>query len=120
MTANPGTVDAYIAGFPGGVAERLELVRQAIIAEVPEPEEKMRYGVAAVMLGGRYAIHYAGWKQHIGLYPVPPLPDPLESEVAPHRSGKDSVVFLHSAELPYDLVSRITAAIVAGRAPSTS
>ncbi|NTW41991.1 MAG: DUF1801 domain-containing protein [Cellulomonadaceae bacterium] len=108
-------VDAYIAGFPPEVADRLREIRRAILTEVPLPEEKMRYGIGAVMLGGRYALHFAAWKAHIGLYPVPALPEPLESEVAPYRSGKDSVRFPHSAEIPYDLVSRVTAAIVATR-----
>ncbi len=67
------TVDEYIAGFPPEVAERLQRIRETILAEVPLPEEKVRYGIAAVMLGGRYALHYAGWKKHIGLYPVPTL-----------------------------------------------
>ncbi|GAA2042491.1 hypothetical protein GCM10009819_31150 [Agromyces tropicus] len=110
------TVDEYIAIFPDDVAERLRRVRAAIVAEVPEPEERVRYGIAAVMLGGRYALHFAGWKRHIGLYPVPTLPEPLESEVAPRRSGADSVTFPHSAPLPDELISRIAAAIVELRA----
>jgi uncharacterized protein YdhG (YjbR/CyaY superfamily) len=68
-----------------------------------------------VMLGGRYALHFAGWKQHIGIYPVPPLPEPLEAEVAPYRSGKDSVTFRHADPLPLDLISRMARAIVAER-----
>ncbi len=111
-------VDAYIAGFPPAVADRLSKIRGAILAEVPDPEERMRYGVAAVMLGGRYALHFAGWKKHIGLYPVPSLAEPLESEVAPYRSGKDSLVFPHSTEIPYGLVSRLAAAAVARSAPA--
>ncbi|WP_353827671.1 iron chaperone [Agromyces sp. SYSU T0242] len=110
------TVDQYIASFPDDVAERLARVRRAILAEVPGAEERMRYGIAAVMLGGRYALHFAGWKRHIGIYPVPALPEPLESEVAPRRSGKDSVVLPHSEPLPDELVGRIAAAIVAARA----
>ncbi|WP_353813698.1 iron chaperone [Agromyces sp. SYSU T00266] len=117
MTAQ--TVDEYVASFPDEVADRLRRVRAAIVAEVPPPaEEKMRYGIAAVMLGGRYALHFAGWKHHIGLYPVPTLPEPLESEVAPLRTGKDSVNLPHSAELPVELVGRIAAAIVAMRGAS--
>ena len=116
----PQSVDEYIASFPDDVADRLRRTRAAILAEVPEPEEKMRYGIAAVMLGGRYALHFAGWKHHIGIYPVPSLPEPLESEVAPLRSGKDSVTFSHTAELPDALISRITAAIVAKRAAASS
>jgi uncharacterized protein YdhG (YjbR/CyaY superfamily) len=106
------TVDDYIAGFPPDVADRLSRIRSIILEAVrrqtgAEPEEKMRYGIAAVMLGGRYALHYAGWKKHIGLYPVPVLPEPLESEIAPYRSEKDSVTFPHSREVPYALVEQI-------------
>ena len=105
-------VDEYIAGFPPRVAERLQHIRTEIVDAVAAaggtvPEEKIRYGMAAVMLGGRYALHFAGWKKHIGLYPVPVLPEPLESEIAPYRSEKDSVVFPHSKDVPYDLIGRV-------------
>ncbi|GAA4063779.1 iron chaperone [Agromyces indicus] len=113
MTAQ--SVDEYVASFPDEIAARLAQVRAAIRAEVADPEERMRYGIAAVMLGGRYALHFAGWKRHIGVYPVPPLPEPLESEVAPHRSGKDSVTFPHADPLPLDLITRMIRAIVAER-----
>jgi uncharacterized protein YdhG (YjbR/CyaY superfamily) len=112
MAASPQSVDDYIATFPPEVAARLRQVRAAIHAEVPDGEERMRYGIAAVMLGGRYALHFAGWKKHIGLYPVPALPGPLEAEIAPRRSGKDTVGFPHNEPLPIELISRITRAIV--------
>jgi uncharacterized protein YdhG (YjbR/CyaY superfamily) len=116
--APAATVDEYIAGFPLEVAERLQGIREVIVAEVPHPQEKVRYGIAAVMLGGRYALHFAGWKKHIGLYPVPRLDEPLESEIAPYRAEKDSVVFPHSKPVPYELIGRVTRAIVARRAVS--
>ncbi len=120
--AAPATVDEYIAGFPPEVAERMRRIRQLIVAAVETesdtaPEEKIRYGIAAVMLGGRYALHYAGWKKHIGLYPVPTLEEPLESEIAPYRAEKDSVVLPHSQPVPYELLGRVAAAIVAKRRP---
>jgi uncharacterized protein YdhG (YjbR/CyaY superfamily) len=118
--AAPATVDEYIAGFPPEVAERLQRIREIIVAEVPEAEEKVRYGIAAVMLGGRYALHYAGWKRHIGLYPVPTLDEPLESRIAPFRAEKDSVVFPHAQPIPYELIGEVTRAIVARRAAAQS
>lgn len=119
------TVDEYIAGFPPEVAGRLQRIREVILAEVGtpaagRPEEKVRYGIAAVMLGGRYALHYAGWQKHIGLYPVPILAEPLESLIAPYRAEKDSVVFPHRAPIPYALVGEVTRAIVARRASAQS
>jgi len=118
--AAPATVDEYIASFPPEVAERLQRIREIIVAEVPEAEEKVRYGIAAVMLGGRYALHYAGWKRHIGLYPVPTLDEPLESRIAPFRAEKDSVVFPHAQPIPYELIGEVTRAIVARRAAAQS
>lgn len=115
--AKPATVDEYVAGFPPHVRERLQRIRSEIVSAVRHPdgglpEEKMRYGIAAVMLGGRYALHFAGWKKHIGLNPVPRLSEPLESEIALYRAEKDTVVFPHAKDVPYDLVGRIAAEIV--------
>lgn len=111
MAATPETVDEYIASFPSEVQPVLQAVREAIHASVPGGEEKIRYGIAAVMLGGRYAIHFAGWKHHVGLYPVPRFDGELEAEVAPYRAKTDSVNFPYSRPVPYDLISRIAAEI---------
>ena len=108
-------VDDYLAGFEPPVREKLEGVRAAILASVPGAEEKIRYGMPAVMLGGRYALHFAGWKKHIGLYPVPVLAPGLEERVAPLRSGADSVNLPLRTPIDYALISEIAAAIVAMR-----
>lgn len=118
MSDGAAAVEAYLAGFEPSVQERMRRVRAAILAEVPGGEERMRYGIAAVMLGGRYALHYAGWRKHIGLYPVPTLPEALETEVAPLRSGKDSLVLKHADPLPDELIRRVARAIVELRRPA--
>lgn len=108
------TVDAYLANFPDETRGKLQAVREAIHRGIAgDAEEKIRYGMAAVLLGGRYALHFAGWKKHVGLYPVPALEDPLQTEVEPYRAEKDSVVFLYSAPIPYDLIERIACAVAA-------
>lgn len=109
----------YIAGFTPEVQDILNRVREAIRSQVPGATEKIRYGMPAVMLGGRYALHFAGWKKHVGLYPVPVLDDTLEAELAPYRAAKDSVNFVYAKPIPYDLIERVTAAIVALRAGET-
>jgi uncharacterized protein YdhG (YjbR/CyaY superfamily) len=112
MATAPETVDEYVASFPPEVREVLEQVRAAIHAGVPGGEEKVRYGMGAVMLGGRYAIHFAGWKHHVGLYPVPAFDDSLEQEVAPYRSKKDTVNFPYAKPVPYELITRMAEEIV--------
>lgn len=118
--AQPASVDEYITGFEPPIIDRLRRVRAEIVGAVEHatggaPEEKIRYGMPAVMLGGRYALHYAAWKKHIGLYPVPILDGPLESAVSPYRAEKDSVVFPHAGDIPYDLIGSIAADIVRRR-----
>ncbi|ADO68163.1 iron chaperone [Stigmatella aurantiaca] len=115
MAEQAKTVDAYIAAFPSDVQEILQRVRRAIGDAVPGGEEKIRYGMPAVMLGGRYALHFAGWKKHLGLYPVPALDDELEREIAPYRAAKDSVNFPYTKPIPYSLIERVARSLVARR-----
>lgn len=115
----PTTVEEYLAALPDEVRPVVAGVRRAIRAALPDAEERIRYDMPAVMLDERHAIHYAGWKRHVGLYPVTTLPEPLESEVAPYRTHKDSVRFPYRAPVPYDLVERIAAALAASpRSPA--
>ena len=110
-------VDEYIASFPSDVRPVLESVRAAIHAGMPGCSETIRYGMPAVMMAHRYGLHFAGWKKHIGMYPVPVLDGDLEPAVAPYRSSKDGLSFRYVDELPSELITRIAAA-VAERGPS--
>lgn len=115
MTDGSTAVDDYVAGFPDAVRDRLIRVQEILLAAMPGGEQKVRYGIPAVMLDGRYGLHFAGWKKHLGLYPVPVFNGTLEAEVQPYRSGKDSVTFLHSRPLPEDLIARVALMIVERR-----
>ena len=46
---------------------------------------------------------------------MPALPEGLEEEVAPFRAEKDSVVFPHDREVPYELIGRVAREIAAQR-----
>jgi uncharacterized protein YdhG (YjbR/CyaY superfamily) len=114
-TTGEDDVAAYIAGFPSEVRERLTRLQEVLLEHMPGGWQTVRYGMPAVMVGDRYGLHFAGWKKHVALYPVPVLDEPLEARVAPYRSGKDAVRFLHTRELPYDLVGEICDEIVRRR-----
>jgi len=108
----PSTPEEYLAALQPAQREAAEAVRAAIRLARPDAEEKVRYGIVAFMLGGRYALHYAAWAKHIGLYPVPhDLPAELEAELAPFRAEKDSLKLLYRDPLPLDLITRTAAAI---------
>ncbi len=116
MSPAPTPVDAYVDTFPDDVREVLVEVAAAIRRALPGADEKIRYGMPAFVVRDRYGLHFAGWKKHVGLYPVAPLPSALEAEVAPHRSSKDTVQFFYRDGVPYDLVERVAAALAAQHA----
>lgn len=109
MPEQPTSVDEYIAALPSDVQPLLHRVRESIRAALPGAEERIRYGMPAIMLDDRHAIHFAGWKKHIGVYPVPALEASLEAEIAPYRTHKDSLRFTYSEPIPYDLIERLAA-----------
>jgi len=115
MTEKFTSVDEYIDSFPAEQQQILREIRRTLLEAVPGGEEKFRYDMPAVMLGGRYGLHYAAWKKFIGLYPIARLDDgehdPLEAEIAPYRAAKDSVNFSYSQPIPYELIGRVAAAL---------
>lgn len=116
MSTKVTSVDDYIAGFPSDVQITLQRLRETLAASIPVSAETIRYGMPAVMSNGRYVVHYAGWKQHIGLYPIPPLQPTLEAEIAPYRSTKDTMRLPLRSPLPYELIGRLATALATMRA----
>jgi uncharacterized protein YdhG (YjbR/CyaY superfamily) len=111
MNATVRTTEEYIATFPDEIRPLLAEVAAAMRRALPRAEERIRYGMPALMLGQRRALHFAGWKNHVGVYPVPRLDAELEAELAPYRTQKDTVRFLYRDPIPVDLIQRVATAI---------
>jgi uncharacterized protein YdhG (YjbR/CyaY superfamily) len=103
----PTSVDEYIGSFPDEVQVILREIRARIHRAVPGAGEKLSYGIATFTLDDRYFIYVAGWKQHIAVYPIPPLDERLELEVAPYRAAKSTLRFPLRKPIPYDLIERL-------------
>lgn len=110
------TVDDYIASFPAATQPVLSDVRRAILETAPEAREKISYGMATYTIGGKPLIYFAGWKQHIGIYPVPRGDASFEAEVAPYRGAKDTVRIPLATPLPAETVCHIVTLVLEQRA----
>ena len=66
----PRDVDAYIAGFPAEVQEKLRGIRAIIRQAAPEAEETIKYGMPTYVLKGDL-VFFAGYKKFISVYPTP-------------------------------------------------
>jgi uncharacterized protein YdhG (YjbR/CyaY superfamily) len=101
-------INEYIAGFPPAVQVVLEQVRGVIREAAPEAEETISYGIPTYKLNGRYVIYFAGYKQHVSVYPAPIGVEGFE-DLAPYASGKGTAKFALDKALPVALIRRMTA-----------
>ena len=110
------TVDDYIASFPDDVQKVLQEVRRNIREVVPEAVEKVSYGIPTLTLDGEYLVYFAGWKNHISVYPLPKGKTALDEEMAPYTSGKGTARFSLKEPIPHDLIRRLIALLADQRA----
>lgn len=100
------TIDAYIAGFPPEVQVLLQQIRTTIQALAPEAREAMKYAIPTFTLGSNL-VHFAAYKNHIGLYPAPRALEAFKDELAGYKGSKGAVQFPLDQPLPMDLIARI-------------
>ena len=115
MTAEFATVDEYIGSFPDEVQHILREVRVTIQGAVPEAGERISYGIAAVTLGRRDLIYFAGWKQHISVYPVPTADADLTEELTPYLANRGTLKFPLRKPVPYPLIGRVASVLAQQR-----
>ncbi len=108
------SMDEYIATFPDDMQKILQELRSTIKSAAPEAEEKISYGMPTFMLNGKYLIYFAGWKNHISVYPVPTGSDEFNRKIAPYIAGKGTLKFPLDKPLPLDLVTEMVKLHLAG------
>ena len=101
------TIDEYIETFPKDVQPILEKVRQTIRKAAPKAVEAISYQMPTFKLNGKGLVYFAGYKSHIGFYPIPSGVEAFKKELSKYKQGKGSVQFPLAEPVPYDLVKRI-------------
>ena len=114
------SIDEYIAGFPPETQKVLEEMRALIRASAPGATESISYAIPTFDLNGRHLVHFAGYKTHIGFYPVPSGLEAFKEDLMPYKQGKGSVQFPLGQPLPTDLIRRIVEFRVAENTGKTS
>jgi uncharacterized protein YdhG (YjbR/CyaY superfamily) len=104
--AAPGDIDEYIAACPPEVQPVLEKIRATIRRAVPDARETISYRMPTFTLRG-VVLHFAAFRQHIGLYP-PVHGDPeLMAEIAPYAGEKGNLRFPLDRRIPYALIGKL-------------
>ncbi len=101
------SIDEYIASFPKDVQKILEELRGTIKAAAPEAKETISYQIPTFTLNGKYLIYFAGWKNHISIYPIPTGSDAFNKEISQYVEGKGTLKFPIDKPLPLKLITKI-------------
>ena len=101
------SIDEYIAACPPDSQGYLQQIRKLIHSLVPDAKERISYQIAAFERNGRNIIHFAGWKKHVSLYPVPAGSEAFEKSIAKYVDGKGTLKFSLDEPLPLKLIERV-------------
>ena len=100
------TIDKYISTFPKDVQKKLESIRQTIKKSAPGAEETISYQIPAFKLNGTL-IYFAGFKNHVSIYPAPRGNAEFKKELSEYKGGKGTVQFPLDKPIPLSLIRRI-------------
>ncbi|MDQ3011384.1 MAG: DUF1801 domain-containing protein [Acidobacteriota bacterium] len=102
----PKNIDEYIAGFPPEIQEILEKIRLTIRKAAPKDEEAISYMMPTFKLHGNL-VHFAAFKNHIGLYPAPSGIEAFKDELSVYELSKGTIRFPLDQPIPYTLIGKI-------------
>jgi uncharacterized protein YdhG (YjbR/CyaY superfamily) len=106
MKKNFTSIDEYITAFPKETQKILKEIRATIKAAAPSAEEKISYQMPTFFLNGNL-IHFAAFKNHIGIYPTPSGTEAFKEEISRYQGAKGSIRLPIDEPMPLKLISRI-------------
>jgi uncharacterized protein YdhG (YjbR/CyaY superfamily) len=101
------SIDEYIVTFPEDTQKILEELRETIKAAAPDAEETISYNIPTFTLNGKYLIYFAGWKNHISIYPIPTGSEAFNKQVSKYVEGKGTLKFPLDKPLPMKLITKL-------------
>lgn len=106
--AKPKTVsvEEYIANIPAAARPRFDELRALVKAALPHAREVMSYGIVGYKIDDKRArVFISGWKDHLGVYPIP-HDDALREKLKPYIKGKGTLWFPLDVPLPVALIQK--------------
>lgn len=109
------SIDEYIAACPEQSRPYLRAIRKLVKSLVPGARERISYQIACFELDGRNLVHFAGWKTHVSLYPLPAGDEAFERAIASFVAGKGTLKFPLDEALPSKIIEKVVRAHLAAR-----
>ena len=109
MTAkkSPETITQYIDQFPRDVQAVLKKIRATIRKAAPNAEESISYQIPTYKVDGRPLVYFAGFKDHVSVYPVTAEVRENFAQLSRYAGGKGTAKFPLDETVPYALIGRM-------------
>ena len=104
MSANPQTIDEYLAPLSNEKRAALEKLRRAIKSAAPKAEECISYQVPAFRLRGRLLVAFGVATNHCAFYPGAFPIAALKDDLKAYKTSKGTIRFPMNKPLPATLV----------------
>lgn len=101
------SIDEYIASFPPEIQKILQKIRQIARKVAPEATETISYGIPTLKQNSSYVIYFAGFKNHVSVYPITSGSAASTKKIKPFIKGKGTVQLPLNQPIPYDLIHEI-------------
>jgi len=101
------SIDDYIAACPADSQVYLQQIRELVHLLVPDAREKISYQIACFELNGKNLIHFAGWKKHVSLYPIPAGSEAFVRQIEPYANDKGTLKFPLDEPIPMKLINKV-------------
>lgn len=101
-------VEEFLRQVPEEARPALDRLRATLLSLVPDPGEKISYGIPVIVYRGKSLVGYGATATHCALYLMSTdAMATLASDLAGYDLGKGTVRFAPTAPLPQALVRRV-------------
>lgn len=99
------SIDEYIESFSGQTKDRLMEMRQIVRELLPDAQERISYNMPSYLVDAKIIVYFAGFKDHIGMYPGKTQNDAYNDLAAQYASGKSTARFPNNEPLPKNIIA---------------
>ena len=107
--------EEYIASLPSDARKIVLQVQALVETALPNAQRCISYNMPAFR-DGKIFFYFAGFKNHLGIYPPVSENSSLVAELAPYRNEKGNLAFKYKEPIPYELIGRVAVALAKERA----
>ncbi len=99
--------DKHLKTLSNDVVKKLIEIKDLVQALVPQAELTSSYGVPAFKINGKSILMFAGFKNHIGLYPYAQTIEEFKKELSEYELSKGTIRLPADNPIPTVLIEKL-------------